>query len=287
MIVIVAIPLARAFVLFEASGGKDGKPCGDLSNRRNGLAASSGTGRMGLPAAEQVAHGDEMPPLPPILLETAGLLVIDKPAGLATHPGPKTPESLEDLLPLYAPGRPPPQAVHRLDRDTSGCLLLARTRPALRTLAAAFADGRVEKLYWAILEQPPEARSGLVDAPLAKISSAADGWRMVVAAGGKPARTHWEILARQGRFALAAFRPETGRTHQIRVHATLLAPGAAIVGDPVYGAAHPQGMMLHARSLAFPDPGTGAQLCVAAPCPARLAQMFPGAHTADRAEIGL
>ena len=207
--------------------------------------------------------------LPTILLETERLLVIDKPAGLATHPGPKTPDSLEDLLPGYAPRRPPPQAVHRLDRDTSGCLLVAKTRTALRILSTAFSNGEVEKLYWAILENPPEASNGFIDAPLAKISSKAEGWRMVPSAEGKSARTHWEIIAREGPYALAFFRPETGRTHQIRVHANLIAPGTAIVGDPVYGAAHPDGMMLHARSLAFPDPQSGQQIAAEAPCPDR------------------
>ena len=207
--------------------------------------------------------------LPPILFETSRLLVIDKPAGLAVHPGPRTPDSLEALLPLYAPGRPAPQPVHRLDRDTSGCLLLARTRPALRSVAGAFAAGQVEKLYWAILVNPPEVATGSIDAPLAKVSSKSDGWRMVQSPSGKPAQTSWTILQRSGALALAAFRPQTGRTHQIRVHATLLAPGCAILGDPVYGVPHPAGMMLHARMLAFPNPETGQQKAVEAPCPDR------------------
>jgi tRNA pseudouridine32 synthase / 23S rRNA pseudouridine746 synthase len=218
-----------------------------------------------------------MSSLPPILLETARFLVIDKPAGLATHPGPKTPHSLEALLPGYAPGRPAPQAVHRLDRDTSGCLLLAKTRASLRALSVAFVEGQVEKLYWAVLENPPEADSGRIEAPLAKISSAAEGWRMVPAPGGKPARTAWDIVERRGPLALAAFRPETGRTHQIRVHATLLAPGTAIVGDPVYGTAHPAGMMLHARRISFADPTPEMQNAVEAPCPDRFAALGFGA----------
>ncbi len=222
-----------------------------------------------MPGIKQQVQESHIPPLPPILLQTSRLLVIDKPAGLAVHPGPQTPHSLEALLPGYFPNRPAPQPVHRLDRDTSGCLLLARTRSALRTLSAAFAAGAVEKLYWAILENPPEASSGRIDVPLGKISSAAQGWRIIPDPKGKPARTSWEILARQGPLALAAFRPETGRTHQIRVHATLLAPGCTIVGDPVYGSAHAAGMMLHARSLAFPDPETGQQEAAEAPCPDR------------------
>lgn len=212
----------------------------------------------------------ETPALPPVLAEGRNWFAIDKPAGLAVHPGPRTPFSLEQLLPAMAPNRPPPQPAHRLDRDTSGCLLIARRPSALRRLAAAFAAGEVDKLYWAIVVHPPAADSGRIDAPLAKISSRENGWRIKPDRAGKPAATKWEVLARDGGRALVAFRPETGRTHQIRVHATLLAPGAAILGDPVYGAADPLGMMLHARALDFPDPDGGeGRLHVEAPLPAR------------------
>ncbi len=213
--------------------------------------------------------------LPPVIAEGRGWFVIDKPAGLAVHPGPKTPHSLEALLPAYAPGRPLPAPAHRLDRDTSGCLVLARRASVLRRLAAAFAAGQVEKRYWAIIENPPMAESGHVDCPLAKTSTRAGGWRMVEDESGKPARTGWTVLARQDGLALVEFRPETGRTHQIRVHATKLAPGAAILGDPVYGRAHPAGMMLHAREIRFPDPDQPADAgppdmkTAEAPCPGR------------------
>lgn len=216
-------------------------------------------------------------PLPPILLEGRNWFVIDKPAGLAVHPGPRTTDSLEDLLPFYAPGRPAPHAVHRLDRDTSGCLLIARRASALRRHSAAFAAGAVLKLYWAIVVNPPAERTGLVSAPLAKRSTVEAGWRMHVDPTGKPARTHWEVLERKDAHALVAFRPETGRTHQIRVHAALLGPGAAIVGDPVYGRPDPAGMMLHARALGFVDPETETDVTAEAPCPDRFLQLgFPG-----------
>lgn len=211
--------------------------------------------------------------LPPILLDAPGWLVIDKPAGLAVHPGPRTPRSLEDLLPDYAPNRPVPQPVHRLDRDTSGCLLLARRRPALRALAAQFEAGRVGKLYWAIVRNPPGAQQGHVVQPLEKVSSAEAGWRVVPSARGKPAVTDWEVLERAGELALMAFRPRSGRTHQIRVHATCLGPATAIVGDPVYGAADARGLMLHARALRFADPATGADVMASSPSPARFAAL--------------
>ena len=207
--------------------------------------------------------------LPPILSDATGWFVSDKPAGLAVHPGPRTPDSLEQLLPLYAPHRPVPQPVHRLDRDTSGCLLIARRSSALRALSQQFATGEVKKLYWALVLNPPAEDSGEVNAPLLKHSSRADGWRMQVSAEGKTALTLWEVLERKGDIALVAFRPQTGRTHQIRVHCNLLAPGAAVVGDPVYGTADPAGMMLHSRALEFKAPNTNESVRVEAPCPTR------------------
>jgi tRNA pseudouridine32 synthase/23S rRNA pseudouridine746 synthase len=184
-----------------------------------------------------------------IIFASRDVVVINKPPGLAVHPGPKTPHSLEDHLPALAIGGFAPVAAHRLDRDTSGCLAIARSRRGAKWLSAAFSGGGAEKIYWAILSALPAQPSGLIDAPLAKISSAAAGWRMIVDPAGKPARTHWRVLDANTR--LVEFRPETGRTHQIRVHAARL--GAPIAGDPVYGdGAGP--MRLHARRLALTLP---------------------------------
>jgi tRNA pseudouridine32 synthase/23S rRNA pseudouridine746 synthase len=208
-------------------------------------------------------------PLPPLLAEGKTWLVIDKPAGLAVHPGPRTPHSLEALLPRFAQHGVVPQPVHRLDRDTSGCLLLARRPSAHRALARAFSEGAVEKVYWALVAGPVTAEKGRIEAPLLKTSSAAQGWRMVVDPRGQTAATRWRRIGQIGATSLLEFRPETGRTHQIRVHSTLLGPGTALVGDPVYGQADARGMLLHARALAFAEPQTGAWVEVVAPLPTR------------------
>jgi tRNA pseudouridine32 synthase/23S rRNA pseudouridine746 synthase len=175
-------------------------------------------------------------------------IVIDKPAGLAVHPGARTRESLEDYLHHLRFGfKRLPLPVHRLDRDTSGCLLLARNPKAHKAFQRAFEEKLVEKTYVAVLDGVPAAESGTVDQALGKVSTAADGWRMVPDASGKHAVTHWRVATvRDGR-AVVVFSPETGRTHQIRVHAAS-GIGIPISGDPVYGAGRGP-MLLHALSL--------------------------------------
>ena len=175
-------------------------------------------------------------------------IVIDKPAGLAVHPGARTRESLEDYLHHLRFGfRRLPQPVHRLDRDTSGCLLLARNPKAHKAFQRAFEEKRVEKAYVAVLDGVPEAESGTVDMALGKVSTAAEGWRMVPDATGKHAVTHWRVVTVLDGRALVLFTPETGRTHQIRIHAAS-GIGVPIAGDPVYGGGR-GARLLHALSL--------------------------------------
>jgi tRNA pseudouridine32 synthase/23S rRNA pseudouridine746 synthase len=197
-------------------------------------------------------------------------IVIDKPAGLAVHPGARTPESLEDYLHHLRFGfRRLPLPVHRLDRDTSGCLLLARNPKAHRVFQHAFEEKRVEKTYVAVLDGVPGAESGTVDMMLGKTSTAAAGWRMVEDASGKQAVTHWRVLTvREGR-ALVLFTPETGRTHQIRVHAAA-GIGVPIAGDPVYGAGRGP-MLLHALSLKV-ERGAKPPVEATAPLPPTIVQ---------------
>lgn len=182
-------------------------------------------------------------------------LVIDKPAGLPVDPPRDGSLSLENHLDSLTFGfRRWPQAVHRLDRDTSGCLLLSRNDRAHSRFQRAFEHGLVEKRYLAILDGVPEGEEGSVELPLRKISSADKGWRMVADAAGKSARTRWRLLAARDGRALVEFRPETGRTHQIRVHAAT-GLGTPVLGDPVYGRPLREGMMLHAATLRLPREG--------------------------------
>lgn len=195
----------------------------------------------------------------------AHLIVLDKPSGLAVHPGPKTPRSLEDHLDALRFGfRRAPQPAHRLDRDTSGCLVLGRHPKAVKRLGALFEAGQVEKTYWAVLDGAPDADEGRIEAPLLKRSTRATGWRITVDPAGQPARTRWRVLDRKAGRALVEFQPETGRTHQIRVHAAHL--GHPIVGDPVYGKG--AGLLLHARAVRVPYKDGAAPVEAVAPVPA-------------------
>ena len=175
-------------------------------------------------------------------------MVIDKPAGLAVHPGSKTRESLEDYLKHLRFGfRRPPLPVHRLDRDTSGCLLLARNPKAHKRFQRAFEERKVGKTYLAVLDGVPAGEEGVIDLALVKVSTEAEGWRMVPDPGGKPALTRWRRLAVRGGRAVILFSPETGRTHQIRVHAAA-GLGMPIAGDAVYGGSSGP-LLLHALSI--------------------------------------
>lgn len=183
-----------------------------------------------------------------VLFIDAEALVIDKPAGLAVHAGPRTPQSLEDhLADLRFGFMRPPTLVHRLDRDTSGCLLLARNPKAHKRFQTTFEEGAVTKTYVAVLEGVVEGEEGVIDLPLLKISTREEGWRMIPDGKGKPAVTRWRKLANVGGRTAILFSPETGRTHQLRVHAAS-GLGAPIAGDPVYGDGRGP-MLLHALSL--------------------------------------
>ena len=198
-------------------------------------------------------------------------IVIDKPAGLPVDRPRDRSQSLEDMLGELTFGfQRLPLPVHRLDRDTSGCLLLARNPKAHKRFSQAFEAGSVTKRYVAILEGAPEEDTGTIDLALAKVSTAEQGWRMRGDPAGKAARTRWKVLERRKGKALVAFFPETGRTHQIRVHAAE-GMGMPIMGDPVYGAGGPA-VMLHAAGLIVPREGK-PDVTAEAPLPVRFHNM--------------
>lgn len=210
-----------------------------------------------------------------VLFIDAEAIVLDKPAGLPVTPVRDGALSLENHLDSLRFGfQRWPTAVHRLDRDTSGCLLLARHPKAHKRFAAAFEAGLVEKVYWAVVAGVPEAEEGAIDLALAKVSTREEGWRIVPdARTGKRALTRWRRLAVQDGRALIAFMPETGRTHQIRVHAAA-GLGMPIAGDPVYGDGKGP-MLLHARSLAVPRESKPAVSATAPSPPSFAAAGFP------------
>lgn len=213
-----------------------------------------------------------------ILFVDAEAIVIDKPEGLPVDAPRSGGESIEARIDELKLGfQRPPVPMHRLDRDTSGCLLLARNPKARAKFQQAFEQGLVSKSYLAVLDGIVDGSDGLIDLPVAKISSASGGWRMVVDRGGKTSATRWRKIAEANGQSLVEFVPLSGRTHQIRVHAAR-GLGAAIAGDPVYslpddaelgGMTLPDsGMLLHAWKLAVPrDPKSPVD--VTAPVPDR------------------
>jgi len=196
-------------------------------------------------------------------------IILDKPAGMPVDMPRDGTISLENHLSSLTFGfQRWPLPVHRLDRDTSGCLILARNPKAHKRYAAAFEAGTVEKRYVAVVEGVPAEDEGTIELALKKISSASEGWRMIPAKAGKAAITHWRKIAERDGRALIAFSPRTGRTHQIRVHAQH-GLGFGIVGDPVYGTGDGP-MLLHSRFLSMPR-GTKDPAQATAPLPATFA----------------
>lgn len=189
-------------------------------------------------------------------------IVIDKPEGLPVDSPRAGGDSVEARIDELKLGfKRPPVPMHRLDRDTSGCLLLARNPRARAHFQQAFENGAVSKTYLAVVDGKTPGEEGMIELPIAKISSAKGGWRMVVDKGGKESATRWRRIAEAEGQSLVEFRPLSGRTHQIRVHAAR-GLGAAVVGDPVYslpddaelgGMVLPDsGMLLHSWRLVVP-----------------------------------
>ncbi len=205
-----------------------------------------------------------------VLYRDGLMLVIDKPAGFAVHRGPKGGESLEDHFDALRFGLPrAPALAHRLDRDTSGCLVLGRHRKALAQLGRLFKSGAIDKTYWAVVEGAPATDEGTIELPLGRLDETR-GWWMKHDPKGQPAVTKWKVMGRssEGTFAWLALEPVTGRTHQLRVHCAEM--GWPIVGDAIYGTAPRNGgpiLHLHAREIVVPLSKNRAPIRVVAPVP--------------------
>ena len=236
------------------------------------------------------------------------MLVIDKPAGIAVHRGPKGGESLEDYFDALRFGLPRnPALAHRLDKDTSGCLVLGRHRKALALLGKLFKQGKIGKTYWAVVEGSPEAEEGRIDIPLGKLDETR-GWWMKPDPHGAPAETTWKVLGRflssratersegdpgpintggsmvAGAGAMGprlrgddikltwlALEPLTGRTHQLRVHCAEM--GWPVLGDNIYGRAPRVGgppLHLHSREIVVPISKNKPPVAVTAPVPVHM-----------------
>jgi tRNA pseudouridine32 synthase/23S rRNA pseudouridine746 synthase len=222
------------------------------------------------------------------------MLVIDKPAGLSVHRGPKGGPSLEDWFDALRYGLPRgPALAHRLDRETSGCLVLGRHRKALAHLSLLFKHRRVGKTYWAVVEGGPAEDEGVIDMPLGRLDPEF-GWWMKPDPAGQPAVTRWKVMGRSshppplageagGGLAWLALEPVTGRTHQLRVHCAAM--GFSIFGDDIYGNEASQrrarqikfvprsdapGLQLHAREVVVPISKNREPVRVTAPVPEHL-----------------
>jgi 23S rRNA pseudouridine1911/1915/1917 synthase len=257
--------------------------------------------------ADLLATGDEIEVTPPavvsstllaepipleVIFEDEAMIVVNKPPGLVVHPAAGNPTGTlvnallahcRDLSGIGGVERP--GIVHRLDKDTSGVLVAAKTDAAHRALSLAFRWRTTEKRYLAVAYGSPRSDEGVVDAPIARHPS--DRKRMAVVRGGRAARTQWRVSERLDGVFVVECRPVTGRTHQIRVH--LAHVGHAIVGDPVYAGRQWRELRdprraalcrdfprqaLHAWKLAITHPLTGAPMTFEAPLPADVAGLL-------------
>ena len=231
--------------------------------------------RVELPAGGEPAPEPESTgPLPTITWQDEHLAVVDKPAGLVVHPGAgRASGTLVDLLAGTVAGGEPgrPGIVHRLDRDTSGLMVVARSEEAHSRLSDLVRKRALERTYTTLVRGVPASRTGRIEAPIGRDRD--DPIRFSLDTDTpREAITHFELIERIGGNALLSVTLETGRTHQIRVH--LRAIDLPVVGDPVYGVRDPRlgRQFLHASRLAFPHPFTGERIDVTSQLPADLAE---------------
>jgi len=303
---------------FHVEGEQAGLRLDKLLSEREGIVSRQMARRLILcgavrlnaePAApDDRVHADDLieftvpPPVPSllepepgalaILYEDPHLIVLDKPAGLTVHPSPgHHKNTLVHLLLAHCThlsgigGELRPGIVHRLDKDTSGVLVVAKSDAAHAGLAAQFREHSIDRAYLALIVGRPERDRGTIDLPVARDTR--HRMRQTVREGGRHAVTHWRVERRLGPFTLLRLNLETGRTHQIRVH--LAHQDWPVVGDPLYGRARHRGLelpealmerlnrfrrqALHAASLGFRHPISGEQLQFEAPLPADFAEL--------------
>ncbi len=206
-----------------------------------------------------------------VLYRDGLMLVVDKPAGLPVHRGPKGGGAFEDYFDALRYGLPrAPALAHRLDKDTSGCLVLGRHRKALAHLGLLFKHAKIGKTYWAIVEGGPAKPAGTIDIALGR-RNVERGWWMKPDPKGLPSQTAWKVLGRAPGITWLALEPLTGRTHQLRVHCAAM--GWPIVGDNIYGnAPRFDGpiLHLHAREVVVPIQKNKPAVRVIAPVPAHM-----------------
>ena len=246
---------------------RDGKPC-----KKNYKLAGGETLSVTIPAPVAMDALPQDLPLS-VVYEDGDVIVIDKPKGMVVHPAAGNPDGTVvnallahcgDSLPGVG-GALRPGIVHRIDKDTSGLLIAAKNDFAHRALSAQLKDHSLARTYEAVVVGALRDDTGTVDAPIGR--SLKNRKKMAVVSGGRPARTHYEVLARCPGYTYVRCRLETGRTHQIRVHMAHL--GHPIAGDALYGGGDRglTGQCLHARALTFVHPRTGERMTLTCPLP--------------------
>ena len=202
-----------------------------------------------------------------VLYRDADIIVVNKPAGLPVHRTPKGDENLEQYFDaLRFDAAQPPLLAHRLDKETSGCLVLGRHKQVLARLGKQFADGKIRKRYLALVKGAPHEANGQISRPMRRFDLGRGKWEFRLAEDGQEAITDYETLKAGEGYTLLAMHPRTGRTHQLRIHAQAL--GCPILGDAFYGGAEPgvDRLFLHAESIRIPN-GKETYLEVKAPLP--------------------
>jgi 23S rRNA pseudouridine1911/1915/1917 synthase len=270
--------LSRAAAQHLITGGRV-RVGGEAARKKHPLRAGEEVTWDVPPASETSLEAEDVPYS--VVYEDDWLLVVDKPAGVVVHPAPGHEHGTlaQGLVAEGARGghESRPGIVHRLDQDTSGLLIVARSDAAYRALVAAMERRDIHRTYLALLAGDVPQDAGTIDAPIGR--HLRDRKRMSLhTAAGKRAVTHFEVLGRAGGFTLARVVLETGRTHQIRVHFSAL--GYPVAGDVQYGRPpRPEGLgrqFLHSSRLAFPHPEDGREIACFSPLPPELAAFLEG-----------